>query len=443
MGTEQGHSPAWKHFDRLNPLTKPRRHLDTTTVLVLGLVGSWFGLAQGATSTSEYGILFLWMLAAWCSSIIWHELGHLIAARLAGLDPYVVLLGSGRSIARLRVGGISVDVGWFPGPALTLFGPKKRGHQRLRALAALAGGPAATLVLGGMALASALGGEAIPKGLASPLDAAAAVFDAIPGSSQAAAAFAISNGLVLVTTMLPRSRWATPGVGSSDGAAIVGLLARGSLPWNAAEFPAQRDFARHLALREYDAAEREARTLLEHEPGRWRLRLELATLLLWSRRYEDALQEFEALGVPRRSPDSDADPPSHCGALPGYARASLMAGTPRERLREAVRASAIVLARAPDHASALLTQSAALAALGKASAAERHMQPFERRRLPGWIEAETLAIRALIAQARGQTAAAAIARTQAEYLDPDCELLSIVRLGKTQGLEGSGTPGST
>lgn len=97
-------------------------HLDVSFVLVLGLLGYVSGFTRGR--------LVLWLVIG-TLSILAHELGHAVAARAAGAQPHIALVGFGgvttftppRPLSRARSLGISVAgpaVGLVLGAALWL-----------------------------------------------------------------------------------------------------------------------------------------------------------------------------------------------------------------------------------------------------------------------------------------------------------------------------------
>lgn len=165
--------------------------------------------ASGAAAWIGPGAAFLTcaLLSAPLSTLV-HELGHALAARLAGLKVARVTVGAGPTVLRLRLAGLPVEFGravlrgggatWLERPARV---------SRARTALMLLGGPAANLVLAAAAAGPVLRAEhaiALAAGLGLVASQLAFAADALwPGPAR------------LGRAALP-----------SDGRALLGLFAR-------------------------------------------------------------------------------------------------------------------------------------------------------------------------------------------------------------------------
>ena len=266
--------------------------MDYNAALVLSLVAWWQWLGSNPRPGWLLGAMLALLLIAWSMGIMAHEFGHVIAARLVGLDPYVVIAGSGRTVLRANLGRLTLDLGWFPSTGLTLFGSKRSALLRLRTVVTLAGGPCMTFIVLVGALVLALQTTSTPSSTA--LDTIKNVLtgsraEGITAHGLLTAACVLSSFAILITSALPIGNASGPRGLDSDLVSILRLVSTHNVPLpSASVWARQREFARSLALRQYDEAERYALQGLERTPNARPLRRELMSMLLAAGLYRQA-----------------------------------------------------------------------------------------------------------------------------------------------------------
>lgn len=105
-------------------------------------------LAGLATRRSAWPFVnMLLIIPANVLAIAWHEAGHALAARLVGVTPFRVVIGSGRKLFGTNVGGCRVDVHALAFGGLTFVGTRAQTWIRPRYWLTFAGGPAVSLAL--------------------------------------------------------------------------------------------------------------------------------------------------------------------------------------------------------------------------------------------------------------------------------------------------------
>jgi tetratricopeptide (TPR) repeat protein len=140
-------------------------------------------------------------------SIIPHELGHAIVARLVGFRVFHVIVGRGRSSFKKRIAGTMLEFRPLPIGGATVVGPRTLEFLRLKLFLFALAGPFVNVLL---ILASVL--LARPNGLAlgKCLTAVLPLED-----------FAFANGLLLFFNLLPRMVNTPAGIVDSDGLMLL------------------------------------------------------------------------------------------------------------------------------------------------------------------------------------------------------------------------------
>jgi hypothetical protein len=79
--------------------------------------------------------------------VLIHEAGHALAGHIAGWRVCRIVVGRGRSLLRLHVGGVPVDVHWIPVGGHVLPVPVRLRHPRAESAFIYAAGPGAEVLL--------------------------------------------------------------------------------------------------------------------------------------------------------------------------------------------------------------------------------------------------------------------------------------------------------
>lgn len=105
----------------------------------------------------------------WAASMVLHEVGHVVVARLVGLQVPRLDLGLGKRVASVRVGATMVHVNSVPLIGYTYLAATEKQHVRLRLRLwlAVAGGPLVSLAL--FLAARALGDVGVDEAIVSSL----------------------------------------------------------------------------------------------------------------------------------------------------------------------------------------------------------------------------------------------------------------------------------
>ena len=204
-------------------------------------------------------VVFLVPLATVVGATV-HEVGHAVAARLAGMYIDVIRLGGGRLLVRTKVGSIPVElrgVTWRGPTGMCLLYPRRISGARMAIALSILGGPLANvcLALPAFALAaklvpsrdSAIGDAVVFLGAVVwvILQLPFALGTLVPWTTRAGKTALQSDGLRLLR--LPRL----------PQAALDSMVARGL----------HRDASRQLELGALDGADDLARAALTIEPG--------------------------------------------------------------------------------------------------------------------------------------------------------------------------------
>jgi|HubBroStandDraft_1064217.scaffolds.fasta_scaffold80132_4 peptidase M50-like protein len=139
-------APRWDRLARRIETSRNRSPLNLMAPIGIATIAMQrYVRSFNSTAWTFFGTV-LSLGVAWCVSVLLHEVGHAVAARLVGLRPWGVLCGSGPVVLRRRIGDLAVDLRLLPGNGLTLLS----GHGRLikwRLLATYAAGPLVTFAL--------------------------------------------------------------------------------------------------------------------------------------------------------------------------------------------------------------------------------------------------------------------------------------------------------
>lgn len=383
-------------------------------VLALFAVGMTlaFFTATVATSSPDQrsyswdGMWFPLFLLFQYVSIVPHELAHALGARLMGIEVFQISLGYGRVIATWRVRGVVIEIRAIAGIGVVRGATLRMNGWQWRMIAFIAAGPLANAALCVAALWAAGG---LPHnsggGHGSEVDLLW-----LP--------LALANGVLFVTSLIPRSVETPAGTAQSDGSQLRSLLFK---PIASPELRRVSYFQSRgtilYAAGDADAATEIATRGLQEFPGDVSLQWLLANAHQDAGEYAAGreimlrlLEAQPAAGAPRAA------------MLNALAWADLMLDTP-ERLEEADRASAEAYALTPWEASVQSTRGLALVELGNAAAG----MPLLRRALRDADRREHRAVVACslaIAESRlGRTKVARGLWAKARRLDRKCELL--------------------
>lgn len=429
-------SPAndapWSHLLRRNPWRGPRTSRALWFSLFLLLVAALhtfhrhLGPKALVLSTLSLG-------AAWIVSIVLHELGHAVAARLANLTPFILVVGGGPRLFLGRALGMAVDIGLLPGSGLTLCASRgPRAGMKWRLLSMCAGGPLASVVL----LAFAF--RAFPESWNALLTG---TDDWIgPG-----AALVLANLLVLVSTAIPAAR---SGPGVLPHGDLIQIL---RLPWleprvvnESLDMAGAMGFRQLLVLGRHQAAFEEARRVLDADPDQWTLRYQLADMLIHARRYPEAAAEYaRVLQAPTLLHRNDLKLAAAI-AFNNHAWARYMMGG-AENLTLADRSSRKAIGLGPENPHVLGTRGAVLVAVGKVKKGRRLLETALRKHRDGGARALNLAGLSMVSARTGRVPEARSLLVDARRLDRHCVLLERAEgeLRKVAGIPWGGTPGPT
>ena len=388
------------------------RNLSSFAVLALiGMVA--FGRTKGSPGNDDivasFVTSFLMLAAVFWLSVLSHEMGHAGAARLVGLEPYVMLAGGGPKLLRRRFAGMALDLRWLPGSGLTIFASGPTNHIRWKLLAAYAGGPLATLLLFFAGILS-FGSEDD-------------LFVARHPVFSLAEALALINGLVLFSVIVPLPRRSDVTTPRNDFLQILGL------PWLRKEHidavmsaALGAEFTRLAVLRDYEAAADEARRILDAHPENWVVRLGLAELLVFAGFYAEAQEHYRALLEGGLLPDGACPPAVRAMSANNFAWSLFMLSDPsvidaaETWSKEAQRAL-------PKHPSIVGTRGAILVETGRVAEGEELLGRAHRMHRDRFSRASTLACLAVAAARRGDRGEAERLLDRARRLDDECDAL--------------------
>lgn len=128
-----------------------RRHIfegwNQLSFLALGLIGC-IELWQDPSSLSGRLLvgLLLWDLFL-ILAIIPHELGHAIAARLAGFRVFAVVIGIGKEVFKFRLADVTFRFHWLPIAGATVTAPKNARSFQLKRFFVISAGPIVNAII--------------------------------------------------------------------------------------------------------------------------------------------------------------------------------------------------------------------------------------------------------------------------------------------------------
>ncbi|HWE92444.1 MAG TPA: M50 family metallopeptidase [Tepidisphaeraceae bacterium] len=387
-----------------------RLHL-VLALFAVGMTLAYFGAAIATSSPDERtyswdGMWFPLFLLFQYVSIIPHELAHALVARLTGIEVFQISLGYGRVIATHRVRGVVIEIRAIPGIGTVSGATLRMSGWRWRRIAFIAAGPLANAALCAIALWAAGG---LPHrwngGHGSEVDLLW-----LP--------LALANGVLCVTSLIPRSVQTPAGVSQSDGSQLRSLL------FKPIASPERRRLAYFqsrgtilYAARDTHAATEIATQGLHEFPG------DVSLQWLLANAHQDAGEYAAGRAIMLRLLEAhSARDAARAAMLNALAWADLMLATP-DCLEEAGRASTEAYSLTPWEASVKSTRGLALVELRDAAAAV----PLLRK---AFRDADRREHRALVAcslalaQSRlGDAKAARRLWDKARRLDCKCELL--------------------
>lgn len=147
--------------------------------------------------------LILWLIT------MAHEAGHAIAARLMGLDVYRIVLGLGKPLGTIILGGVPIDVHAVPTGGLTYADIRDEPRARFKRIVIIAAGPLVEVAI--LWAAIRFGGDA-------------AVAEQFTGGPASVTALILASALSLMGNVLPLRAFAHPGATANDGAQLLHLL---------------------------------------------------------------------------------------------------------------------------------------------------------------------------------------------------------------------------
>jgi tetratricopeptide (TPR) repeat protein len=369
-----------------------------------------FGLLAFASS-----LISSWLV--WIGSVLAHELGHVVGARAAGLRPFLMVVGGGPSLVLRDVGGVAIDVGVLPGNGLTMLSSGAvEPRLKWRLFVAYASGPLVTSLL-------------LALGLLAFAEQWAAYREDIDDWLHPGPVLVIVNGLLLFTSIVPLPRGSDLGTPRNDFLQLVKLpslepQALEGLVKVAQSAPVWRFFQ----LRRYQAAYDEARRVLAEHPDNWVVRLHLADMSIFARRYEDAAREYGALLDEPALSRKGVPPVAAAFVANNYAWANYMQGGDRA-LAAADTASAKAVGLLPKHPSIVGTRGAILVARGELREGRELLERARKGHRDARSRASNFACLGLAALAEARSDDARRYFERARRLDPDCEVLA--RLERT------------
>jgi tetratricopeptide (TPR) repeat protein len=225
----------------------------------------------------------------WAASMVLHEVGHVVVARLVGLQVPRLDLGVGKRVGSVRVGATMVHVNSVPLSGFTHLAATNKQYLRLRLWLAVAGGPLVSLAL--LLAARGLGNVGNQNAVVLSLDF---------GSKLLAWEFVVSvNMLILVTSLEPISMLLVS-QSRSDGARLL------QIPFSSQKY---MDNEMHSALvvdvdalvaeKNFAAAEALLEPALRAENPPWIVRLSTAVMLSFRGDNAAALSMYGALCAER------------------------------------------------------------------------------------------------------------------------------------------------
>jgi tetratricopeptide (TPR) repeat protein len=245
------------------------------------LVMAAFAIALAVAATTTLGAgnagwvvvnFALLGLISWLVTIV-HEAGHATAARLMGLDVYRVVLGLGRPLGTIAIGGAPVDIHAVPTGGLTYADIRDEPRARLKRIVIIAAGPLVDLTI--LWAAIRFGGDAM-------------LAERFTGGPAPLKALILASGISLLGNVLPLRAFAHPGATANDGAQLLHLILMRPFPAGELERLSAIQRAQFLIDHSQNTeAEAFARSALDRYPGDPYLLVALSAALLNQHRWRE------------------------------------------------------------------------------------------------------------------------------------------------------------
>ncbi len=221
----------------------------------------------------------------WTASMVLHEVGHVVVARLVELQVPRLDLGVGKRVGSVRVGATMVHINSVPFTGLSHLAATNKQYLRLRLWLAVAGGPLVSLAL----LLAA-------RGLSNVGDPNAVVVSLAFGSKLLVCELVVLlNTLILVASLEPFSLLLVSH-SRSDGARLL------QIPFSSQKYMDNEmhsalvvDVAALVAAKYFAAAEALLEPVLRAANPPWMVRLSAAVMLSYKGDNEAALPIYRAL----------------------------------------------------------------------------------------------------------------------------------------------------
>jgi tetratricopeptide (TPR) repeat protein len=258
--------------------------LNLAFLLVLGSL-----VAAAGKATNPGWMLLnvaLFIVMSWLT-ILPHEAGHALAARIVGLKVDRIVIGIGRKLKTFIVMGLPIELHQYPAGGLTQIAIRDVPHIRVKWILIVFAGPFVNALLMWVAISwgdSAWQAERIEGGLA-------------PVST-----FIAANFLVALGNLWPATLMTDMGKSPTDGAQLFSLLA--GKPYDFAAFERAVDVTRLQLLFEreqWSAVETQAHHYLRARPDDYSIQIQLSAALINLGKYAQARDLLENL--------SDREPP--------------------------------------------------------------------------------------------------------------------------------------
>jgi Flp pilus assembly protein TadD len=326
------------------------------------------------------------------------------------------IAGAGPSLVLREVRGVAIDIGILPGDGLTLLASDTPlPGMKWRLLATFASGPIVSVAL-------------LVLGLVAFPDHIAAFLDGTDTWLTPATSLVIVNALLVFTSVVPMPRASDITSCRNDFTQIV------LLPWmkpkaleNLVKAARGATLVRMLLLRKYQAAYDEGRRQLALDPGNWSVRVQLADMLIFSRRHAEAAVEYDILWADPAIRGEGVPPLLAAMVKNNFAWANLLVGG-SEALEAAELASSKAFATAPKNPSIVGTRGAVLIATGNVEAGRPLIERALKLHRDAHARASCYACLALAAAELGRRDEARRLLERVSKLDRDCELASRVEL---------------
>lgn len=334
-------------------------------------------------------------------SIVVHELGHAVAARLVGLQVGAVIFGVGRKIWHGEIFGTAVTLHVWPLSGLTFFGAQNLDLLRTRLWFVTLMGPAINAMLA--LTAAAQWSEWVPT-------------VGVPVLSL----WIITNALLALQSLIPRQFSHAGAMLSTDGLALIQIPLRSSEQLESYLFtaPLLRALQR-FESHDYAGAEAICREGLDLVPDSVHLRALLTACRNYSHDYTGSL----ALLAPLLREQANAEPQVRAAIQNNMAFALLMsnarAGYDHEALARADRLSADVFECYPCILAYRSTRAMILTATGRPDQALELLDYAHYESADPVARGHREVARAFALRALGRTEAARRAAGEAARLNPD------------------------